>query len=55
MRLSIDHRDHDGDAARNLTSGAAEGVPRDLTRLSHSIHRPYQIVSTGCPSAIRPA
>jgi hypothetical protein len=55
MWLSVDHRDHDRHAARNLTRGAAEDLPLVLTRLSHSIPRPYQIVSTGCPSAIRPA
>src|SRR5215216_6567547 len=40
MWLLIDHRDHDGDAARDLTRGAAEDLPRVLTRLSHSTHRP---------------
>ena len=40
MWLSIDHRDDDSDAARNLTYGAAEVVLPVLTRLSHSIPRP---------------
>jgi hypothetical protein len=35
MWLPINHRDHDGDAARNLTRGTAEGLPRVRLRLSH--------------------
>src|SRR5215217_224617 len=40
MWLPINHRDHDGDTARNLTRGSAENLPRVLRRLSHSIHHP---------------
>ena len=39
MWLPIDHRDHDGNAARNLTRGTTKGLPRISTRVSHSIHR----------------